>query len=126
MSRFLVFNESGGVFGGLAFDDVVVVVVGHGGVVGVGYFGTGDFAEEDGVGFGFYCFSDFAGYVGYGAFYDGEVVFDFGGLVEFILVFAAFEAEVADDKGIALFAEDVDGESLGFLDAFVGVVVVVD
>ncbi len=122
----LFLYECGGVLGGFAFDDVVVVGVGHGGVLIVGYFGTGDFAEEDGVGGGFHGVDDFTGYVGDGAFYDRQVVFDFGGLGEFVLVFAAFEAEVAYDKGIALFTEDVDGESLGFLNAFVGVVVVVD
>lgn len=92
----------------------------------VGDFGTGDFAEEDGVGGGFHGVDDFAGYVGDGTVYNGDEVPYLRGGGEFVLVFAAFEAEVADDKGVALFAEDVDGEPLGFLDAFVGVVVVVD
>ncbi len=122
----LVFNEGWCVFGGLAFDDVVVVGVGHGGVLVVGDFGTGDFTEEDSVGGSFHGVDYFAGNVGDGAFYDRQVVFDFGGLGEFVLVFAAFEAEIAYDKGIALLAEDVDGEPSGIFNAFVCVVVVVD
>ena len=39
---FLVFNEGGGVFGGLAFDDVVVVGVGYGGVCVVKRAGVWD------------------------------------------------------------------------------------
>ncbi len=126
MSRFLLFDERRSVFGGFAFDDVVVVGVGHGGVLVVGYFGTGDFAQEDGVGGGFHGVDYFAGYVGDGTVNNGDEVPYLWGGGEFVLVFAAFEAEIADDKWIALFAEYIDGESLGFLNAFVGVVVVVD
>ncbi len=122
----LVFNEGWGIFGGLAFDDVVVVVVGHGGVIGIGDFGAGDFAEEDGVGGGFHGVDYFAGNVGDGTVYNGDEVFYLRGGGEFVLVFAAFEAECSYNSGVALFAEDVDGKSLGFLNAFVGVVVVVD
>lgn len=123
---FLFFNECWGVFGGLAFDDVVVVGVGHGGVVWVGDFGTGDFTEEDSVGGSFHGVDYFAGNIGDGTVNNGDEVSYLRGGGEFVFVFAAFEAEVADDKGVALFTEDVDGEPLGFLNAFVCVVVVVD
>lgn len=90
----------GAFFGGLAFDDVMVVGVGHWGVGGVGDFCALYIAEEDCVGFGFDCFSEFAGDVGYASFRDGEVVLYCWVFRKFVGVSAAFEAEVADDARV--------------------------
>ena len=74
----------------------MVVGVGHGGVLAVGDFGAGDFAKEDGVGGGFHGVDYFAGNVGDGTVNNGDEVLYLRGGGEFVLVSAAFEAEVAD------------------------------
>ena len=96
----LVLDESWGILGGLAFDDVVVVGVGHWGVGGVGDFCALYIAEEDCVGFSFDCFSELAGDVGYGAGDDGEKVPDLRDLFEFVVVPAALETEAAYDARV--------------------------
>ena len=110
----------------LPLDDIMIIRIGHGGVL-LQDVRVQHLAQEHGMGGGLHLVDHLADDIGTGIrHHRQEALHRVVHLVELIVVPAALEAEGADDAGLGILPQDGDGELPGVLDALVGVVVMVD